>query len=268
MAVHGGEILMSFCPYCGKPKEEVQAYCPHCGKRPNGKSANEKEKIPVPRPSYFLLGLLGIVFVSGILLFCDGYPSMLLSGAGNTFTNSSSRTAEPSVKTQNSNSDQLEQYVKGSLSISLSGDSRREEQRQFSSSSSSAGLIQEDLVLSGIELGISVEQAKGILGNPIKVQQGTYGILYTFGGVELTVINISTVGSVNVESVSVSTRRGIRVGDAASDVIRAYGTPTISSYGNQELYEYTLASHPAKILRFAVDKASNKVAYIGTRLSL
>lgn len=131
-----------------------------------------------------------------------------------------------------------------------------------------APLTADDASLAGIRLNSDISNAERMLGDPQQMYSGGSGKIYTFrNGIELTVLNnVGKVSAITIDSKSYASGRGIRVGDTAEKVVAAYGQAVIYSYDHYSLYEYFYEASPAYILRFAVDKQSNMVEYIGARL--
>ena len=125
----------------------------------------------------------------------------------------------------------------------------------------------QDAVLVDLKLGSYLADVKRKMGTPIKVVSGGDGSIYTFSnGVEVTIFNKSNrVEGITIDQKKYVTERGIRVGDSIDKVIAAYGKATESSYENYNLYEYYYTDNPNYILRFAVDKRSQTIDYIGVR---
>lgn len=130
-------------------------------------------------------------------------------------------------------------------------------------------LSSKDIVLAKVRPGSSFAETKRLLGSPLKQEKGNDGIIYTFpNGVEVTVnAKADTVRGVTIDTASAVTSRGIRVGASASQVLSAYGNAAVTAYDKYHLYEYQHTGSPASILRFAVDKTTDKVEYIGVRLN-
>lgn len=139
-------------------------------------------------------------------------------------------------------------------------------QSESKAKSNPAPIALKDGILAGVRLNSNITEAKSILGAPLKVDGGRDGSIYTFkNGIELTVIDGKVVAIIVDES-KISTERAVRVGDSADKVLSAYGSPAISAYDRYDLYEYFYEGNDAYILRFAVDKQSKTVGYIGVRL--
>jgi len=138
-------------------------------------------------------------------------------------------------------------------------------------------LTAEDFVINGIRIGDSAVSVVQKLGEPISMAHNNNGISYHYDNIDVIVdsrhksINIITDEWLPGQSlVSGTTQRGIHPGDPLNQVMKKYGkNATKATFGDYELYEYFLAEAPNQhyILRFAVKQGTDKVSYIGCRIS-
>ena len=129
-------------------------------------------------------------------------------------------------------------------------------------------LVYQDSLLAGLRAGMNISEARRIIGSPLKSEKGKYGTIYTFPrGIEITTVDSAgKIGSIAVDEYGEATARGIRVGDSVERIIDKYGAATITNYDKQILYEYFYAGQPEHILRFAVNRNTKKIEYIGVRM--
>lgn len=201
-------------------------------------------------------GILGaVVLCAALALGAFFLTTFWEKPAGQQNTNSiaakpaSTLTATPSLTPEVQNSSQEEEKDK---------EKEKDEKAKH--------LNKQDVMLANMTVPMYIQAAVNYLGQPEEIEQGTYGDIYHFSGIDLTVVNEKgMVGAIIVKRPGIFTARGIQVGDSADQVLAAYGETDSFSYQNLDLYEYFLKKKPTVILRFAVDKASQKVNYIGVR---
>lgn len=127
----------------------------------------------------------------------------------------------------------------------------------------------DDFSLKDIKLGDSINSVVQKLGEPKSKKQKQDGLSNDYGDIEVIINPQNTVINILTDQNAVSTRRGIHPGSSLDDVKQAYGTSYNKiDLGDLELYEYSFApkSQNSHILRFAVNKSSNTVGYIGCRI--
>lgn len=128
--------------------------------------------------------------------------------------------------------------------------------------------VKTDLSLGGLELGMTVDQMHKLMGKELSKTTRDGMTLYEYPN-----INIGSHGNIITSLVSenemVKTNRGVKQGDNLSVVQKYYGTDAMETeYEDMILYEYSsvdLDGRPG-ILRFAVNRETNKVDYISVRL--
>ena len=128
-----------------------------------------------------------------------------------------------------------------------------------------------DLSLGGLDLGMSTDEMHKALGkeNYKKDSEDVKGmVFYEFDNLEVGVIR-DEVNALVSNGNSAKTKRGIHEGSSYQDMIDAYGSDyTKMNYDDKILYEYTFKSLNGKdgLLRFAINKKNDKVAYISVRI--
>ncbi|MGO5131228.1 hypothetical protein [Mitsuokella jalaludinii] len=128
-----------------------------------------------------------------------------------------------------------------------------------------------DLSLGGLDLGISTDEMHKALGkeNYKKNSEDVKGmVFYEFENLEVGVIR-DEVNALVSNGSSAKTKRGIHEGSSYQDMIDAYGSDyTKMNYDDKILYEYTFKSLNGKdgLLRFAINKKNDKIAYISVRI--
>ena len=129
--------------------------------------------------------------------------------------------------------------------------------------------VDSDLSLGGVSLGYSVDKLHEILGREKEQKKGDYGTtVYLYDGLKVGIKDGIVVGLTSDGS-TVKTKRDMHEGSNIDDVFAAYGKDyTTTDYDGKNLYEYTFTALNGEkgILRFAVEKSSNKVNYISVRL--
>lgn len=134
-----------------------------------------------------------------------------------------------------------------------------------------ASAVDSDLSLGGVSLGYSVDKLHEVLGTEKEQKKGDYGTtVYIYDAMKVGVKDGRVVGLTS-DGVEVKTKRDMHEGSSIDDVFSVYGKDyTTSEYDGKKLYEYTFTTAGGEqgILRFAVEKTSNKVNYISIRLLL
>jgi hypothetical protein len=132
----------------------------------------------------------------------------------------------------------------------------------------SGPLVADDFILKGVRLGDTLAAVTAKLGNPAKISQVDEGFSYDFNSVEVVIGKQNTAVNLLTDVAYTATIRGIRPGSGLGEVIGAYGENyAITELGNLALYEYGYQTpdRGEYVLRFAVDRTSAKVIYIGCR---
>ncbi len=131
-------------------------------------------------------------------------------------------------------------------------------------------LTVEDYVIKGVQLGepiYAVQQKMGLLKSK---EHRNENLSYDYGDIELIVNSREKIINVLTDSPSIATRRGIHPGALVQDVKLAYGDSYQKmEFGELDLYEYTFSTASGReyTLRFAVNRSTNTVTYIGSRIS-
>lgn len=141
-------------------------------------------------------------------------------------------------------------------------------QQTSSSSGAAARQMQSELSLGGLDLDMPVDDVRKALGKEDSSEQkGKFQHIY-YGTLDVGIYE-NTVHALVSDDPQHATKRGIHPGSTLDEVKKAYGTdyaPT--DYEDKILYEYTfrsLGGHEG-LLRFAVKKSDNTVAYISVRM--
>lgn len=128
--------------------------------------------------------------------------------------------------------------------------------------------MRSDLSLGGMDLGLTVDDMRRILGTELSSKAKDGMVFYSYPTVQ-----VGTRGGVVTALVSetdqAKTKRNQHQGSSLADVQAAYGTDyTKSQYGGKDLYEYTFTSLDGRpgILRFAVLQGTDSVNYISIRI--
>lgn len=128
-----------------------------------------------------------------------------------------------------------------------------------------------DLSLGGLDLGISTDEMHKAMGkeNSTKDSKEIKGLtFYQFDTLKAGVIH-DKIHSLVSNGSSAKTKRGLHEGSSYKDMIDAYGSDYVKmNYDNKVLYEYTFKSSTGEdgLLRFAINKSDQKVAYISVRI--
>ena len=125
-----------------------------------------------------------------------------------------------------------------------------------------------DLILGKIYIGQSQSDALQIMGEPIKVSDPDNNghLRYKYSDMVVVITGGVVTGFVS-DTAAVSTKRGIKQGDALDKVVREYGKPYAKSdYDGTTLYEYKFTSDRGQdcLLRFAMK--NGVVDYISGRV--
>ena len=125
-----------------------------------------------------------------------------------------------------------------------------------------------DLILGKIYIGQSQADALQIMGEPIKVSDPDNNghLRYKYSDMVVVITGGVVTGFVS-DTAAVSTKRGIKQGDALDKVVREYGKPYAQSdYDGTTLYEYKFTSDRGQdcLLRFAMK--NGVVDYISGRV--
>ena len=125
-----------------------------------------------------------------------------------------------------------------------------------------------ELSLDGIDLGVSVNRLRELLGIEDFVEnRGDYDF-YKYGDLDVEVRE-DKVSALSTGSPELKTLRGLHVGSTYAEVTEAYGADSNdSATANANVYEYPFASlsNEAGILKFVVDKTDRRVTYISARI--
>lgn len=127
----------------------------------------------------------------------------------------------------------------------------------------------DDFSLKDVKVGDSVSSVVQKFGEPKSKKQKQDGLSYDYGDIEVIINSQNTIINILTDQNAVSTRRDIHPGSSLNDVKQAYGESyNKTDLGDLELYEYTFAPTPqnSHVLRFAINKSSNTVNYIGCRI--
>ena len=128
-----------------------------------------------------------------------------------------------------------------------------------------------DLSLGGLDLGMSLDDMQKVMGkeNSKKDSEDLKGLVfYKYDILRAGVID-NKVHSLVSDGSSAKTKRGLHEGSSYQDMIDAYGSDyTKMNYKDKTLYEYTFKTLNGEdgLLRFAINKSDNKVAYISVRI--
>jgi len=129
--------------------------------------------------------------------------------------------------------------------------------------------VKTDLSLGGLELGLSIDDMRKLLGKEKESKaMDTPGYTRYYYDDIWVVVHDGKISALESNSSKVVTKRGMAQGSKISDVINAYGQASATSeYGGKDLYEYYYKSIDGTdgILRFAVNKGSDVVDYITIR---
>lgn len=131
-----------------------------------------------------------------------------------------------------------------------------------------------DLMLGGIELMTSIFDIKKNIDYDIKIENGSYGIIYFLkDDIQLTVSKVTNkVVNINLFTNKFKTERGVTVGDKEEKILELYNKQDytlnyIPDINNAYAYEYYFQDKSmAAILRFVIDNESKKIIYIGSRV--
>ena len=137
-----------------------------------------------------------------------------------------------------------------------------------SPSAPAAASARSELSLGGVDLGLTVDDMRRILGpeDSSKTQDGM--ILYNYPELQVGTRG-GVVTSLVSETDQACTKRELHQGASLDEVKAAYGTDYMkSAYGGKDLYEYsfTAAAGQQGILRFAVNQGTDIVNYISIRI--
>lgn len=137
-----------------------------------------------------------------------------------------------------------------------------------SPSAPAADSARSELSLGGVDLGLTVDDMRRILGpeDSSKTQDGM--ILYNYPELQVGTRG-GVVTSLVSEADQARTKRGLHQGADLAAVKTEYGTDyTKSAYDGKDLYEYTFTSTAGQqgILRFAVNQGTDTVNYISVRI--
>lgn len=127
---------------------------------------------------------------------------------------------------------------------------------------------EENLTLSGLTLGSTVENMHAVLGKEKSLKQSSKHdgmMMYSYDMITVGVEN-GIVTSIVSESNAANTPRNIHPGSDFKTVITTYGDDyKNTTYDGKDLYEYTILADNGKkaILRFAIK--NHKVDYISIR---
>lgn len=126
-----------------------------------------------------------------------------------------------------------------------------------------------DMELGAICLGDNISKVQRTLGREKLKENRKNGYeFYSYNTMEVGIKNNKVMALVS-NGKSVVTKRNIREGSSLNEVLAAYGKDyLLTDFENLNLYEYNydVNNNSKAILRFAVNKASQKVDYISLRM--
>lgn len=126
-----------------------------------------------------------------------------------------------------------------------------------------------ELSLNGMDLDISVDAVKRVLGKPNKVENRDGYERYFYDTIEMAFNKSGKLDGIVTDDPKFKTLRGLHVGSTYSDVVNKYGSGSSDmNQGDLILHEYSFTSLDGKqgLLRFAVKKSTNVVNYISVRI--
>lgn len=128
--------------------------------------------------------------------------------------------------------------------------------------------MRSDLSLGGMDLGLTVDDMRRILGTELSSKAKAGMVFYSYPTVQVGTRG-GVVTSLVSETDQAKTKRKQHQGSSLADVKAAYGTDyTESQYDGKDLYEYSFTSLDGRqgILRFAVVQGTDSVNYISIRI--
>lgn len=126
-----------------------------------------------------------------------------------------------------------------------------------------------ELSLNGMDLDISVDAVKRVLGNPNRIENRDGYDRYFYDTIEMAFNRSGKLDGIVTDDPKFKTLRGLHVGSTYREVVDKYGTNSSNmDQGDLILYEYYFTSMDGKqgLLRFAVKKSDNVVSYISVRI--
>ena len=275
--------MAKFCMKCGASLEENVKFCKACGTPVGGTARNEEatqtirmaqpqaeptRRVKAPlRQSGNSSKVVIVAMALVIAALCGGggyyyYQSHQTAAAENT-----SSKVETDDKSKDGQAKTNQTLPDGST-----GNARAESAEYGvntkTPSTNSVVSSNTELILGKIYIGQSKADALQIMGAPIKVSDPNNNghKRYKYSDMEVVITGDVVTGFVS-DTAAVSTKRGVKQGDALDKVMKEYGKPySKSDYDGTTLYEYKFTSDLGQdcLLRFAMK--NGVVDYISGRI--